>query len=78
MNLYVVLLLVTTAFFAGRKYDKWRDALRQIVSHIRNGTCFRYQKGPQETHNGTRSHFCLRCGQPAGYHGMETGRYRRN
>jgi len=45
----------------------------KVIAHSyglwKHGVCFRYKpSGVRENRNGTVSDFCLRCGNPGGYH----------
>lgn len=67
------LLCITSAavgYVAGLRTRRMIGFCRKVYWLRRTGTCWRYQQGPRETRGGTNSCFCLRCGQPAGYHDL--------
>ena len=59
-------------FLFGVYARRLRAVLRHVYWHWRIGICWWYKPAAQrEVRDGTSSVFCLRCGQPGGYHSFD-------
>ena len=62
-------LWLLIGYWLGAYWPNYLAWIKSALLKRKLGICFKYKgKGYAETIDGTYSEFCVKCGQPKGYH----------